>query len=394
MQRLSTNKIAFVFFLLALSFTFCSKSDNTVNTDDPANLKVEILLIDHETGYVQIQATANNAALYQLYIETAEDPEEVNSTGYFEYTFVEQGSHEFTIRAYGASGKYVKVIKQVAIAYESEVIPLSRGYITPLEYAGHNLVWQDEFDGFSVNTSSWNFEIGTGSGGWGNNELEYYRAENATVADSVLTIEAREESFGNSNYTSARLTTQGKRSFQYGRVDIRALLPKGKGIWPALWMLGNNFNTTGWPDCGEIDIMEMVGGNGGENKVYGTLHWEFNGEHADAGGSKTLSSSTYNFAEAYHVFSIIWDENTIKWYVDDQQYFVIDITGSDMSEFHQEQFFIFNVAVGGNWPGSPDATTIFPQQMKVDYIRVFQQEQQIFLIKYTSRMDQLDSMKK
>ncbi len=374
MQSPRITKITIIIFLLSLTFTFCSKDDDTVNTDDPSNLKVEILTINHETGYVDIQATAQNAKLYQLYIGPSDIPEEVNDSGYFEYTFEGQGSHEFTVRAYGASGRYIKVITQVTIAFEPEEVPLSRGYISSIEYSGYNLVWQDECNGVALDTEYWNFDIGTGVGGWGNNELQYYRAENAWVSDSVLTIEARQESFGGSNYTSAKIKTYGKKSFQYGRIDIRALLPKGKGLWPALWTLGDNFNSVGWPDCGEIDVAEMVGGNGGENKVYGTAHWEHEGAHADAGGSKTLSSSVYNYNEAYHVFSVYWDENFIKWYVDDQQFYEIDISSGDMSEFHQAHWFILNVAVGGNWPGSPDATTIFPQQMKVDYIRVFQLE--------------------
>lgn len=368
----TTRYLILIVLFFGVIFTSCSKEEDT-NTNDPSSLKVEILSIDHETGFVEIQASAENTNLYQLFIEPSDVPEDANNTGYFEYTFEGQGAHEFTIRAYGASGKYVKVTTEVTIAVEEESIPLSRGYYSPTEYAGFNLVWQDEFNGFNLNTDVWSYDIGNGVGGWGNNELEYYRAENATVSDSVLTIEARKESFAGYDYTSAKIKTSGKKSFQYGRIDIRALLPEGQGIWPATWMLGDNFNSVGWPDCGEIDIMENVGGDGGENTVYGTLHWEYNGSHADAGGSKTLPSNVYNFAEAYHVFSILWDENFIKFYVDDQQFHIIDITGGDMSEFHQPHWFILNVAVGGNWPGSPDATTIFPQQMKVDYIRVFQE---------------------
>lgn len=367
MKFVSSYISSLFLILLALSFSYCSKGDDPVNTDDPTNLVVEVIDINYQTGLVKIQATAQNANLYQLYIGSAETPEDENSNGYFEYTFDGESSYEFTIRAYGTSGRYVKVITQL-----TEPIPLSRGYSSPLTYTGYTLVWQDEFNGTAVNTGSWNFETGTGNGGWGNNELQYYRAENATVADSVLTIEAREESYSNSSYTSARLTTQGKESFQYGRIDVRALLPEGQGLWPAIWMLGNNINQVSWPDCGEIDIMEMVGGEGRENTVHGTVHWEHDGNHADAGGSKTLPSTGYIYTEAYHVFSIIWDENLITWFVDDEEFFVIDISGGDMSEFHQPHFFILNVAVGGNWPGSPDATTEFPQQMKVDYIRVFQ----------------------
>jgi beta-glucanase (GH16 family) len=373
MIPISARYLILTALLFAITFSSCSKDEDDTSTDDPSGLKVEILSIDHETGYVEIQASAQNTNLYQLYIEPSDVPEDVNNTGYFEYTFESQGMHEFSVRAYGASGRYVKVTTEVTIAVEEEAIPLSRGYYSATEYAGFNLVWQDEFNGFSLNTNDWGYDIGNGQWGWGNNELEYYRTDNAWVSDSVLTIEARNDGYGGFDYTSAKIKTAGKKSFQYGRIDIRALLPAGKGIWPAIWMLGDNFNSVGWPDCGEIDIMEMIGGNGGESTIYGTLHWEYNGENASAGGSKTLSSGVYNYNEAYHVFSILWNENFIKFYVDDQQFHVIDITAGDMTEFHQPHWFILNVAVGGNWPGSPDATTIFPQQMKVDYIRVFQE---------------------
>jgi len=245
------------------------------------------------------------------------------------------------------------------------------GYTSPLEYNGYEMVWNDEFDGSSINTSDWVFETGTGNSGWGNNEKQYYRQENAWVEGGVLTIEARSENYMGSSYTSSARKTQNKKSFQYGRIDIRALLPKGQGIWPALWMLGDNIQSAGWPACGEIDIMEMIGGSGREKTVHGTVHWDSNG-HVYAGGSYTLQSGI--FANEYHVFTIIWDENYITWFVNDIQFYKIDITPAHMTEFHQKFFFIFNVAVGGNWPGSPDETTVFPQQMRVDYVRVFQKE--------------------
>jgi beta-glucanase (GH16 family) len=205
--------------------------------------------------------------------------------------------------------------------------------------------------------------------------LEYYQKANTTVADGYLFIEARKESKGGKEYTSSRIITRDKVSIKYGRVDIRAALPKGQGIWPALWMLGSNFSTVGWAKCGEIDIMEMIGGGSGrDNRVYGTAHWydDDPGANVNYGGGTTLASGT--FADEFHVFSIIWDEEKITWYLDDKQFQVIDITPDELSEFHEEFFFIMNVAVGGNWPGSPDGTTVFPQRMAVDYIRVFQEE--------------------
>lgn len=241
------------------------------------------------------------------------------------------------------------------------------GYSTPTSYPGYTLVWSDEFNETTLNTSDWNYE--TGNHGWGNNELQNYVSgtKNAYISNGKLVIEARQESSGGSSYSSARLTTQGKQSFKYGRIDIRARLPKGQGIWPALWALGESISTVSWPACGEIDIMELIGNE--PAKLYGTVHWDSNG-HASYGGNTTLSSGV--FADKSHVFSIVWDDQAITWYLDDVQYCVIDITPVALSEFHDPYFFIFNIAVGGNWPGAPDATTVFPQRMIVDYIRVFQ----------------------
>ena len=241
------------------------------------------------------------------------------------------------------------------------------GYTTPMSYSGKTLVWNDEFEGNSL-SADWIHEIGIGNSGWGNNELQYYREENTRVQDGYVIIEAKKESFGGRAYTSSRLITQGRQSFKYGRIDIRAALPKGQGLWPALWMLGDSFGSIGWPSCGEIDIMELVGGVN-DNRVYGTVHWEENG-HANFGGDYELPSGI--FADEFHVFSIEWTAQKIKWFVDDIPYHEINTTPSDLSEFQEPFFFIFNVAVGGNWPGSPDNTTIFPQRMVVDYVRVFQ----------------------
>ncbi|MGR3809675.1 glycoside hydrolase family 16 protein [Jiulongibacter sp. NS-SX5] len=248
-----------------------------------------------------------------------------------------------------------------------KIIP-ETGATSPEAYDGMTLIWQDEFSGTELDESFWNYEIGN-NGGWGNNELQNYSRENTEVTDGHLIITAKRE---NGSYTSSRLTTEGKFDFKYGRVDIRAALPKDQGIWPALWMLGANFRDVGWPKCGEIDIMEMVGGiaDGRDNTIHGTVHWDNAGSYASYGGSYTKPSGIFN--GQFHVFSIVWDENEIRWLIDDEQYHVIDTTPAGLSEFQENYFFIFNVAVGGNWPGSPDGTTQFPQRMVVDYIRVFQ----------------------
>jgi beta-glucanase (GH16 family) len=244
------------------------------------------------------------------------------------------------------------------------------GYTSPATYAGYQLAWSDEFDSSGINTNTWNFELGNNNG-WGNNELENYtgRIENAFASNGNLIIEARRESSTNSQYTSARMTTQGKKSFEFGRIDIRAKLPTGKGIWPALWMLGDNIGSLGWPACGEIDIMEVVGHE--PNKSYGTLHFGSSpATHASSGNSYLLPSGTFD--QQFHVFSLLWEQDSIKILVDDQV--IVSATSSTITPvypFNNNFFFIFNIAVGGNWPGSPDSSTLFPQRMFVDYVRVF-----------------------
>jgi len=154
------------------------------------------------------------------------------------------------------------------------------GFVSPTSYPGYSLVWADEFEGSVLNSESWNYE--TGNSGWGNNELQYYRSgpSNVRLENGRMIITARQESFSGAEYTSARLTTQGKREFQYGRIDIRAKLPKGQGIWPALWMLGANISQVGWPACGETDIMELIGHQ--PNKVHASAHWGAQGAGSTA----------------------------------------------------------------------------------------------------------------
>src|SRR5690242_4861518 len=256
------------------------------------------------------------------------------------------------------------------ILCEGTYLPVNdSGYTAPSNYAGLSLVWGDEFNGSAVNTDNWNFE--TGGGGWGNNELENYTnsTKNAYVTNGgYLIIEARKEDDG--SYTSARMQTKGKREFTYGRMDIRAKLPKTKGLWPAIWMLGSNISSTPWPACGEIDIMELLGNQ--PHKVYGTMHWGQAGKGSiHIGDSYVLPSG--DFSDKFHVFSIVWDSTKIEWYVANVKYFTgnkSDVTGN--YPFDKSFFFLLNVAIGGNWPGAPDASTVLPQWMIIDYVRVYQ----------------------
>lgn len=221
-------------------------------------------------------------------------------------------------------------------------------------------IWSDEFNGTSVNTANWNFETGTGQ----NNEKEYYQASNATVSGGNLVITARKQSVGGMNYTSARINTQNKFSVQYGRIEARIKLPNVQGMWPAFWMLGNSISTLGWPQCGEIDIMEQANTS---STIYGTIHWYNNG-HVQYGQTTTTTLSNY------HVYAVEWDNTGIRWYVDNTLYCTANTTNNinNTGAFNAGKFFIIlNLAVGGDFPGNTINDAGLPTQMLVDYVRVY-----------------------
>jgi beta-glucanase (GH16 family) len=250
---------------------------------------------------------------------------------------------------------------------------------------GWTLVWADEFeqaDGTSPDSTKWGFDVG--GGGFGNNQQEYNtaRTNNARIQDGHLVIEAKQENYMGRSYTSARMLTKGKAAWTYGRMEARIKIPRGQGIWPAFWTLGTNIDGpggVGWPACGEIDIMENIGktNNNEQGKIYGTIHGPqgggpYNGG-AGVGSSYTLPGGA-KYADDFHVFAIEWTTNQIKWYMDNQQYFTAtpnSLPSGGTWPFTQPQFILLNVAVGGNWPGYPSNYTVFPQQMLVDYVRVY-----------------------
>lgn len=230
-------------------------------------------------------------------------------------------------------------------------------------------MWRDEFDGPALDPAKWVRE--TGGDGWGNAELEFYtdRAENARIEDGHLVVVARQERAGNREYTSARLKTQGLAAWRYARVEARIQVPRGQGLWPAFWMLGDNCDKVGWPECGEIDIMENIGRE--PTLVHGTVHGPGYSGAQGVGAAYELPAGA--FAEGFHVYAIEWEPEAIRWYVDGALYQTIaprDLPGRWV--YDHPFFIIVNVAVGGHWPGSPDETTVFPQVMRVDYVRVYQ----------------------
>jgi beta-glucanase (GH16 family) len=225
------------------------------------------------------------------------------------------------------------------------------------------LVWQDEFNG-SIGPD-WSFETGRGSGGWGNNELEYYLPQNATIENNTLAITAKNESVGGASYTSARMSTQGHKSWKYGKIVASIHMPSFTGQWPAFWMLGDNIGSVGWPACGELDIMEQINT---DSTVHGSTHW-YSGGQADWTSSATTSIT------GWHEYSVTWDPQYIKWFIDGAQYsqFYIGGNSGGTNAFNNNNFFIIlNMAVGGNWPGFSVNNGALPAKMNVDWIRVYQ----------------------
>ena len=241
---------------------------------------------------------------------------------------------------------------------------------------GWTLVWSDEFNGPTIDTSNWGYEIGYQR----NNELQYYtdRPENARIENGQLLIEGRRESYNGYAYTSASLVSKGKRQFQYGRIEMRAKLPYSQGAWPAFWTLGvqgSPVATACWPATGEIDIMELIGGGVRDSQAYGTIHWN-QGDLTACGAGHTSNGTMYQlpsgrFADGYHMFAIEWSATRIDWFVDNIRYHTADISAANQSELRQPHYLLLNLAIGGGWPGSPDSTSIFPMKYYVDYVRVY-----------------------
>jgi beta-glucanase (GH16 family) len=236
------------------------------------------------------------------------------------------------------------------------------------------LVWSDEFNYNGLpDETKWNYDTGS-NGGWGNNELEYYtykRIENARVENDKLIIEARKEKTGDFNYTSARLLTKGKAAWQYGKIEVKAKIPAGRGSWPAIWTLADNMKT--WPDDGEIDIMEHVGFHQGY--IHGSIHCKkYN--HI-IGTQKTDKVYVPDCSTAFHIYSLEWDSTKLHVAVDGKPYFTFanEHKGYEYWPFDNKMFLILNIAIGGNWGGQKGIDdTIFPIRMEIDYVRVYQKQ--------------------
>ena len=244
-------------------------------------------------------------------------------------------------------------------------------------------VWSDEFNAPTIDTAKWGYDLGSLYNGWGNGELEYYtdKPANASIQKvdgaSCLVITARKETTDDGTrtfgYTSARLLTQGQFAMSSGRLEVRAKLPKGQGLWPAIWMLGANIDTASWPNCGEIDLMELLGHEPGI--IHSTVHGPVSGGPG-IGESYQLPGGA-SFADAFHVFALEWRPDHLEFLVDGQLFFVVTkaktVADNGPREWVYDHpfFLLLNVAVGGGWPGNPNAATVFPQSMAIDYVRVY-----------------------
>ena len=317
----------------------------TINGADPSNPT------GNGSGIVTFNFSADNATLYKISLGNGEIKETTSNT--LSYTYVGAGVQTYKIYVSAYKGdKFITKDVTITIKINS------------------TLLWYDEFNGTGApDASKWGYDIG--NSGWGNNELQYYtnRTSNVIVEGGFLKITAKKESYQGAEYTSTRLLTKGKFSFTYGKVEVRAKLPSGRGTWPAIWMLGDNITTVNWPACGEIDIMEYVGYQ--PNVVHSAIH-------TTSSSGNTVNHKSYDLTtaeEEFHVYGIEWTSTEIRFYVDETLHYTYKPATYNEATwpFTKNQFLILNLAVGGNWGGSQGIDdSIFPQQFIIDYVRVYQ----------------------
>ena len=329
-------------------FNSCSKSgsDGPSGTTAPSNLTIAATVATDNSGNVSFTATAQNATRYEYDFGNGVFQTSINGAISYRYP---------------TSGNYI--VKVTAKNGGTQSISASTNIVVNV---AQSLIWSDEFDAPGApNSSRWTYDLGNGSDGWGNQELQYYtnRAENVIVEGGLLKIKAIRENYNGSTFTSARLKTQGKFDFKYGKVEVRAKVPAGVGTWAAAWALGSNITTAGWPACGELDIMEHLGRE--ENKVYGTLHYPGHSGGNANGNTRIIQNATSEF----HIYSTEWTASSIKILVDGL--LIHEVPNSSAIPFNHNFFLILNLAMGGNF-GGPVAASVNGGTLEVDYVRVYQ----------------------
>lgn len=364
-----------IFFLLVFIGTSCGGGDDDPNIDPPinpevivpSNLELSVTVVNADddningdgSGIIKCSASANDAVEYTFRFGTG--TELTNATGEVEYQYTEKGTKEQTV--------YV-------LAYSSTGNSISKNQKVTVFVAGDNfvnLIWSDEFDTDGApDSNKWNYDIGDGCPnlcGWGNGEQQYYtsRSDNVIVQDGILKIKAKKESFEGSQYTSTRMLTQGKFDFTYGKVEVRAKLPSGGGTWPAIWMLGENIPSVGWPACGEIDIMEHAGNRQGT--VSSALHTPSSFGGTINHGDQFIGDVSSEF----HVYELYWNKDEMIFSVDDVEHYRYNPADKNSGTwpFDADQFLILNVAMGGSFGGTID-NNFSESAMEIDYIRVYQ----------------------
>jgi beta-glucanase (GH16 family) len=340
--------------LLSISSSCSDGSSSSEEEISPSNLIVRTEIIGKTalnpngdgTGKVNFIITANNAKTYKISFGDGNTQDAISGTNSYSYKTIGTNNYPVTVTAFNGS-KSIETSVTITI------------FVTT------GAIWADEFDtNGAPDSSKWGFDIGTGSNGWGNNEAQFYtsRSENVNISNGTLKIIAKKEAYSGSNYTSARMITKDKFSFKYGKVEIRAKLPGGGGTWPALWMLGDNISSVGWPACGEIDIMEYAGNR--VNTITAALHFP-----GRSGGNPVMGSTTISNAETeFHIYSLDWRETYIKIYVDNK--LILSFDNNSSVPYNQKFFLIFNCAMGGSYGGAINPNFV-SSTFEIDYVRVF-----------------------
>lgn len=325
----------------------------------PSDLTLDISIIGVDnnhpygvgSGEISLSFSAENAESYSISFGNGDVQQTTDTSLTYTYSGAGTKTYHIEVSAYNKD-QFISTSKSVTI------------YVSP------QLIFSEEFDYTGApDSSKWTYDIGRGSGGWGNNESQYYtsRSDNVVVENGVLKITAKKESYGGAAYTSTRMKTQGKFDFTYGKVEVRAKLPEGGGTWPAIWLLGSNITTVGWPACGEIDIMEHVGNNPG--RIISAIHTP--SSHGDT--QNKAQKAVPNATKEFHVYGLEWTPEKLKFTIDGIGYYTYNPVNKDASTwpFDSDQFIILNIAVGGTLGGNidPDFTA---DTMEVDYVRVYQ----------------------
>jgi beta-glucanase (GH16 family) len=337
----------FVYFL----FVSCKKAGaDSVAELLPTNLSLAANVSVDGSGTVVFTATATNAVSYAFEFGNGQVRTVASGVTTYQYTTTGNNTYTVTVTATGSSGAAITKSAQITVNVKAP---------------GSELLWADEFnlDG-APDPTKWKYDIGTGSGGWGNQELQYYtnRPENSIVSNGSLKITAKRENFMGMGFTSARLLTQDKFAFKYGKIEVKAKLPAGVGTWPAVWMLGNNIKTVGWPACGEIDIVEHRGSE--LNKIFGTLHYPGRSGGNANGSTRLISNATTEF----HIYTVEWYADAIRFYVDNQLFH--SVANSPSLPFNHDFFLLANLAMGGTFGGAVDPN-FNSATMEIDYIRIY-----------------------